>query len=36
MRETLRRAISSCLATKFAPLPWRLSPGRLLYALRES
>ena len=24
------------LATKFAPLPWRLSPGRLLHALRES
>jgi aryl-alcohol dehydrogenase-like predicted oxidoreductase len=24
------------LATKFAPLPWRLSPGRLLHALRAS
>jgi len=24
------------LATKFAPLPWRLTPGRLLHALRES
>jgi aryl-alcohol dehydrogenase-like predicted oxidoreductase len=24
------------LATKFAPLPWRLAPGRLLHALRES
>jgi aryl-alcohol dehydrogenase-like predicted oxidoreductase len=24
------------LATKFAPLPWRLSSGRLLHALRES
>jgi aryl-alcohol dehydrogenase-like predicted oxidoreductase len=24
------------LATKFAPLPWRLTPGRLLRALRES
>ena len=24
------------LATKFAPLPWRLTPGRLLHALRAS
>jgi aryl-alcohol dehydrogenase-like predicted oxidoreductase len=24
------------IATKFAPMPWRLSPGRLLHALRAS
>jgi aryl-alcohol dehydrogenase-like predicted oxidoreductase len=24
------------IATKFAPMPWRLSPGRLLHALRDS
>ena len=35
MRETNTRD-RLVLATKFAPLPWRLSPGRLLHALRES
>lgn len=35
MRETNSRD-QIVLATKFAPLPWRLSPGRLIHALRES
>jgi aryl-alcohol dehydrogenase-like predicted oxidoreductase len=35
MRETNTRD-QVVLATKFAPLPWRLTPGRLLHALRES
>ncbi len=36
MRETPTAREQLVLATKFAPLPWRLSPGRLLHALRES
>jgi aryl-alcohol dehydrogenase-like predicted oxidoreductase len=36
MRETPAARDQLVLATKFAPLPWRLSPGRLLHALRES
>ena len=35
MRETNTRD-QVVLATKFMPLPWRLSPGRLVHALRES
>lgn len=35
MRETNTRD-QIVLATKFMPLPWRLSPGRLVHALRES
>ena len=35
MRETNTRD-QIVLATKFAPVPWRLSPGRLVHALRES
>ncbi len=35
MRETNTRD-QVVLATKFTPLPWRLSPGRLVHALRES
>jgi aryl-alcohol dehydrogenase-like predicted oxidoreductase len=35
MRETNTRE-QVILATKFMPLPWRLSPGRLVHALRES
>jgi aryl-alcohol dehydrogenase-like predicted oxidoreductase len=35
MAETATRD-QLVLATKFAPLPWRLSPDRLLHALRES
>lgn len=35
MRETNSRD-QIVLATKFAPLPWRLSPGRLIHALHES
>jgi aryl-alcohol dehydrogenase-like predicted oxidoreductase len=35
MRETKTRD-QVVLATKFMPLPWRLSPGRLVHALRES
>jgi aryl-alcohol dehydrogenase-like predicted oxidoreductase len=35
MRETNTRD-QVILATKFMPLPWRLSPGRLVHALRES
>lgn len=35
MRDTATRD-QVVLATKFAPLPWRLSPGRLMHALRES
>jgi aryl-alcohol dehydrogenase-like predicted oxidoreductase len=35
MRETNTRD-RVVLATKFAPLPWRLTPGRLIRALRES
>jgi aryl-alcohol dehydrogenase-like predicted oxidoreductase len=36
MRETPAARDQIVLATKFAPLPWRLSPGRLVHALRES
>ncbi len=36
MAETPAARDQVVLATKFAPLPWRLSPGRLLHALRES
>ncbi len=36
MRETPAARDQIVLATKFAPMPWRLSPGRLLRALRES
>ncbi len=36
MAETPAARAQVVLATKFAPLPWRLSPGRLLHALRES
>ena len=36
MRETPAARDQVVLATKFAPLPWRLSSGRLLHALRES
>ena len=35
MRETNTRD-QVVLATKFAPLPWRFPPGRLLHALRAS
>jgi aryl-alcohol dehydrogenase-like predicted oxidoreductase len=35
MAETATRD-QIVLATKFAPMPWRLTPGRLLHALRES
>jgi len=35
MRKTNTRD-QVVLATKFMPLPWRLSPGRLVHALRES
>ena len=35
MRETNTRD-QVVLATKFMPLPWLLSPGRLVHALRES
>ncbi len=35
MRDTNTRD-QIVLATKFAPMPWRLSPGRLLHALRDS
>jgi aryl-alcohol dehydrogenase-like predicted oxidoreductase len=35
MRETNTRD-QIVLATKFAPMPWRLAPGRLVHALRES
>src|SRR5512139_941690 len=36
MRETPAARDQIVLATKFAPLPWRLTPGRLLHALRAS
>jgi aryl-alcohol dehydrogenase-like predicted oxidoreductase len=36
MRETPAERDRLVLATKFAPLPWRLTSGRLLHALRES
>ena len=36
MRETPTARDQVVLATKFAPLPWRLTPGRLLSALRAS
>jgi aryl-alcohol dehydrogenase-like predicted oxidoreductase len=36
MRETPAARDQVVLATKFAPLPWRPSPGRLHHALRES
>ncbi len=36
MRETPTARDQLVLATKFAPLPWRLTHGRLLHALRES
>jgi aryl-alcohol dehydrogenase-like predicted oxidoreductase len=36
MREAPAPYDRIVLATKFAPLPWRLSPGRLLHALRAS
>ena len=36
MAETPAARDQLVLATKFAPLPWRLTPGRLLHALRES
>jgi aryl-alcohol dehydrogenase-like predicted oxidoreductase len=36
LRETPAGRERVVLATKFAPLPWRLSSGRLIHALRES